>query len=167
MFKFCPSCGSAEIGKKGESGFACSNCRNTYYLNSKPTAAIIPIVGKEMMLCVRGIEPQKGELDTIGGFLENGEEPLTGAVREFEEETGYKIDESELEFLGIWVGDYHYQNEEYHTFNVVYTLNFSKDIKLNSTDDIEKVVWLSIDGNHKYGFECINEIVKALQKKFI
>lgn len=167
MFKFCPNCGSSEINKKGESGFYCSNCNRHYYLNSKPTAAIVPVSGSEMLLCIRADEPQKGKLDTIGGFLENGEDPLTGAVREFEEETGYKINKDDLKYLGVWVGDYEYQDEKYHTFNVVYTINFSKDIKLNPTDDIEKVVWLSIDGNHKYGFECINEIVKALQKKFI
>lgn len=57
-------------------------------------------------MSIRGIEPKKGKYDFIGGFLENGEDPLDGAVREFKEETGVEINKKDLEFLGIYVDDY-------------------------------------------------------------
>lgn len=101
MFKFCPNCGAAAIKSQEESTFICESCKKNYYSNSKLTASIIPIVDNEMLLCVRAEDPEKGKLDLIGGFLNNGEEVLDGAVREFEEETGYKIRKQDLKYLGI------------------------------------------------------------------
>ena len=41
------------------------------------------------MLIRRGIEPSLGLWDLPGGFLEPGEHPLDGCIRELLEETGY------------------------------------------------------------------------------
>lgn len=164
MFKFCPNCGSSEIKDIGDSTLTCPQCKKHHYINSYPTASVIPIVGSEVLLCIRAEDPEKGKLDLIGGFLKNGEDPVVGAVREFEEETGYKINGQDLKYLGIWVGDYVYQGTNYKTFNVIYTIDFSKDIKLTANDDVGELVWLPIDGKHEYAFTTIYPIIEELKK---
>ncbi|MDQ3966242.1 MAG: NUDIX domain-containing protein [Actinomycetota bacterium] len=44
------------------------------------------------LITVRAREPEKGRLDLPGGFLEVGEHPVTGLVREVTEELGVEIE---------------------------------------------------------------------------
>jgi len=49
------------------------------------------VKGGRLLLVKRGVEPYKGCWDIPGGFLEAGEHPEDGAVREGQEETGLKL----------------------------------------------------------------------------
>ena len=57
-----------------------------------------------MLLGRRAVEPDLGRWDLPGGFLEEGEEPLTGLRRELREETGLEVEP--LSFLGAWIDRY-------------------------------------------------------------
>lgn len=165
IFKFCPNCGVKN--NDGKEDFKCTNCGKSFYQNSKPTASVIPIFqNREILMSVRREDPRKGRVDFIGGFLNNGEDPLEGAVREFEEETGLKIEKEKLEFLDIKIDEYHFQEDTLSTFNVTYTIDFPEKIQLTPQDDVEELVWVDItDPNIHQAFPYQQEVFNDLMKK--
>ncbi len=163
MYKFCPFCGQS-VKFYPPSHYLCESCGKSTYLNSKPTGSVIPVCGREILVSIRGIEPEKGKLDLIGGFLELGEDSVTGAVREFKEETGYDLDPNELKLISIETDNYLYQGNKIYTFNPVYWLDFSKGIKLIPADDVAELVWVSIDEPHDWAFDCIHKATVKLVK---
>tara|TARA_B110000438_G_scaffold303473_1_gene365112 strand:+ start:186 stop:680 length:495 start_codon:yes stop_codon:yes gene_type:complete len=87
--EFCSNC-----GKKNKHGFRdgniryyCLECNSIHYENPKPTAALICICEKRLLLVKRKEEPGKGEWGLPGGFIERQETPERGAIRELLEET--------------------------------------------------------------------------------
>ncbi len=52
---------------------------------------IIEKEGKILMLA-RAFPPNKGKLDLMGGFVDSGETPEKGAVREAKEESGFEVE---------------------------------------------------------------------------
>lgn len=85
---------------------------------------------------------QKELLELPAGKLEKGEDPTTGAIREYEEEVGYKV--GEIQKLGSIIPTCGYSNEIIHLFyakNLVKTHTHfdqdeSIDICLYSLDEI-------------------------------
>jgi len=66
-------------------------------LKRPDTALVIPVVGDKILLQEQEQPGKPGPfLSLPGGRLEEGEEPLDGAKREFLEETGYVSDDWEL-----------------------------------------------------------------------
>jgi NAD+ diphosphatase len=143
MFKYCPYCG-VKLSEVGFYDFTCPSCHKKHYFNSKPAVGVIPIHGDEILMAIRGVEPYKGYLDTIGGFLENGEEILDGAVREFEEETGMKINKKDLKFLSSCISEYYYDSGNYRVLNLNYIMEVSEKFMLEAKDDVAELVWIKI-----------------------
>ena len=116
-------------------------------------------------MAIRGIQPKKGSLDVVGGFLNYGEHPEEGAIRETKEETGLYL--NNLKFLGIYVDEYQYQNETIKTLNVVYVATI-KSGKLKEGDDVSKLVWVDIKRKpvKSFAFEMVNEAFSDLQKLY-
>jgi len=135
---FCPQCKNKLI-KKTES-FYCENCKETIYLNSKPTASVLIMDKDKVLLGIRAQDPGKGKYDVIGGFLKLGECPEAGAIREAEEETGLKI--KIISLMGVYMDVYSTMGE--HTLNFVY---LGKIIggKMRADDDIAELEWITID----------------------
>ena len=159
MFNFCPNCG-AQVKNSAKSGFQCTSCHKTCYYNSKPTVGIIPFCKDKILVSVRGIEPDKGFLDTVGGFLTYGEEPLDGAVREFKEETGLVIEKLKLKFLDIVMGNYMFEGTFHSTLNIVYLISFSEETVLPPQDDVAELVWMSIQDS--FPENKMNEYMKKV-----
>lgn len=91
-FRFCPVDGTALGNPDEEEGSRCGTCGRTWYRNSSPVVGCVIVRDGRALVTVRAIEPHKGKLDTPGGFLLNGEHPLTGLKREIDEELGIEID---------------------------------------------------------------------------
>jgi ADP-ribose pyrophosphatase YjhB (NUDIX family) len=62
----------------------------------------------------RGLEPRRGFWAIPTGFLESGETPAQGAVREVCEELGLKLPESDLQLHGL--GSVQHMNQVYVVF---------------------------------------------------
>lgn len=77
----------------------CPSCDRIIWQNAEPVAATVLRKGEEILFVKRGIEPGKGEWSLPAGFLEYDEEPAHAAARELEEETGLKVEPSELELF--------------------------------------------------------------------
>lgn len=98
---YCRYCGN-ELEKKQAEGRErpyCPNCDRILWQNAEPVAATVVRKGDEILFVKRGIEPGKGEWSLPAGFLEFDEEPAKAAVRELEEETGLKVEASDLEIF--------------------------------------------------------------------
>jgi ADP-ribose pyrophosphatase YjhB (NUDIX family) len=121
-YKYCPVCASALSTKEdhGLERLVCAKCGFVFYQNSKPTASTIIYNDRnEVLLSRRSINPYLGKWDIVGGFLENGEDPIVGAKREAREEIGVEVEVGDLIFVCV---DKYGEAEEFdfYTFNLFY-----------------------------------------------
>lgn len=160
-YKYCTQC-KAELNLVGTYPF-CPVCNITYYKNSKPCVGILPVKDGKVLLSIRGIEPYKGKYDIIGGFLEDGEDPIDGIKREFKEETGLDVDVKNL--LGIYVDVYGEGGD--HTLNMHYIGEITGG-EMKAQEDVESLHWIAIkDLPLNEGFENMRKAFIDLQKTYV
>ena len=98
----CWSCGQeAEVEYiEGRDRKVCPDCRTVLYENPFPTTAAV-CLGEEgdLLLVRRSVPPGKNEWCLPGGFLELGETPEEGVLRELKEETN--LDGEVLSLIGL------------------------------------------------------------------
>ena len=87
--EYCSNCGEKNIfgPMEGQNRFHCKSCKTIHYENPKPTATLVCIKQNKLLLVRRAVEPAKGQWGLPGGFIELGETPNEGAIRELKEET--------------------------------------------------------------------------------
>jgi ADP-ribose pyrophosphatase YjhB (NUDIX family) len=91
--RFCPYCGEKIVEKSFGARIHsyCVTCDRIHYDNPFPAVAILVCNQKNQLLLVkRSVEPAKGKWCLPGGFIEVGESIEEAALRELEEETGFK-----------------------------------------------------------------------------
>lgn len=138
-FIYCPQCGI--LLQKTDSYPYCQQCNLYLYRNSKPTVGIIIIKNGKILVSRRAFDPHKGMIDTIGGFLEAGEEPIDGAIREVREETGLEIEI--VDFLGTYVDGYEYGGDKEFTLNIYFIAKIKSGVP-KASDDVAEVIWIPI-----------------------
>ena len=74
----------------------CPACGAIHYHNPKMVVGCIPVWGDKILLCKRAIEPRYGLWTLPGGFMENGETVVEGAMRETLEEAGARVEVQDL-----------------------------------------------------------------------
>ena len=78
----------------------CTQCKMMIWANPIPVSVVlVPIQGPEglgLLTVRRGIDPRKGFLSLIGGFVEETESWQAGGAREVEEEVGVLLDAAQL-----------------------------------------------------------------------
>jgi ADP-ribose pyrophosphatase YjhB (NUDIX family)/predicted RNA-binding Zn-ribbon protein involved in translation (DUF1610 family) len=93
--RYCQSCGHDLIERfmesEGRSRYRCEGCGFIHYMNPRVIAAVIIEHGGRILLQQRAMEPGAGYWTFPGGFLEIGETPGDGAVREAKEEVGLDV----------------------------------------------------------------------------
>lgn len=106
-FTYCPHCRSELATRSIEEieRLYCPSCGEVFYRNSKPCAgAFVTNPEGQLLLTRRAVEPFKGQWDLPGGYLEDGEHPEAGAIRELREETGLTVRITGL--VGIYMDTY-------------------------------------------------------------
>jgi 8-oxo-dGTP diphosphatase len=89
----CYYCGEPLTTKyiEGRTRLYCQACVRPLYENPIPATCIVVTNAKNQVLLVkRNVDPKKGMWCLPGGFIELGEGPEEGALRELAEETGLK-----------------------------------------------------------------------------
>lgn len=98
---FCSLCGAAHASRTYPRTCPNPECAITIWANPIPVCvALVPIVHGDrrgLLVVRRGIEPARGKLALVGGFLEEHERWQEGAAREVREETAVTIDPGALE----------------------------------------------------------------------
>jgi NAD+ diphosphatase len=121
---------------------SCTKCHFVFYQNSKPTAsAFITNQKGQILLVKRAIQPKLGWWDMPGGFLEEGEDPVTGVKREIKEELDVRL--KNIQLLGIYMDSYaHCFNV--HTLNIIYTAQIQSGT-IKAMDDVGDTHWFDTD----------------------
>jgi len=142
--------------------YSCESCEFIFWQNSKPTASvIIQNTKREILLTKRGIEPYLGYWDLPGGYLQNGEHPTNGAVREIREELNIEIQLGKL--IGIYTDRYGEGGE--FTLNLFYTAEMPKQ-EIKVADDVVDCAWFGLgDIPEKLAFGCVQEAIKDFGKR--
>lgn len=134
-WKLCPRCGNQLT--HGPNVVECSACGFFLYAHSAVTASALPEDEHgRVLLARRGIEPDRGLWDLIGGFLGEGEHPLEGLRREVHEETGLEFEPGRL--LGVWMGEY----DGRATFNPIWIGRVGAG-ELRPADDVAELRWFA------------------------
>ena len=115
-YLFCPICAQKLMRAMidGRERKYCPSCSWVHYINPLPVAIAYTLNSNDELLVVRRAhEPALNEWALPGGFLEAGEEPHEGCLRELMEETALngKIDRL--------IGIYHREVEMYGSLLVV------------------------------------------------
>lgn len=138
-WRACPRCLTPL--ERGERSVRCPSCGLEEHANPAPTvSALIRDDRGRILLSRRAVEPGAGLWDLLGGFLDEGEEPLEGLRRELLEETGLGIEPGE--FLG-GIPDRYGENGNW-------TVNFYWAARLGSgdprpADDVAELAWFPAD----------------------
>lgn len=115
-FSYCPHCRteltSAMID--GRNRLYCPACSWVNYINPLPVTVAYAVNRKDELLVIRrAYEPARNEWALPGGFLEIGEEPHHGCLRELQEETALSASVQQL------VGVYQREVELYGSLLVI------------------------------------------------
>lgn len=138
-WRTCPRCGSAL--DHAERSVRCPACGLEEYANPAPTAsALIRDAAGRVLLARRAAEPGSGLWDLVGGFLEEGEEPLDALRREVREETGLHVEPGEF-LCGI---PDRYGDDWTWTVNLYWEGSLAPG-EPSPADDVAELVWFAAD----------------------
>lgn len=155
-YNYCPVCGSplktAEIEYRKRK--ICPSCSWIHYENPLPvTVAYTENLSGELLVVRRAHEPGYNEWALPGGFLESGETPQDGCLRELLEETSLfgKIDRL--------IGAYHRVSKMYGSLLVIAYKVIAADGLLQINHELYEADF--------YPHECIPQINIPLHQKII
>ena len=158
--EYCSNCGEKNIFgfMEGQSRFYCKFCKKIHYENPKPTATLICMNEDKLLLVKRAVEPARGKWGLPGGFIELGETPNEGAIRELKEETN--LDGKPIRLLG------HCSNHN-TIFGDVLLLGMEMEIKnwseMEAGDDASEAVLFELDNLPEIVFSCHEKIIKMFK----
>lgn len=141
---FCRRCGSP-LTKLSEQENICSN-NHTVYITSAPGAGVFFVTPDDkILLSRRAIDPNKGMLDCIGGFVDINETFEQAARREIEEETGLTKDNyGPLQYITSAFVQYDFGGEMIPALSNFYWAKTVSLDKLSPRDDVAEIVALPI-----------------------
>ena len=138
-FKFCPKCGG-KLNKQTDNLSICSKCGFHFYINPKPSNALIVTTNNdELLLVKRKFDPKKDFWDLPGGFVNLNENLEESLIREIKEELGIKI--SKFSYFRSYYDSYLYQQVNFPALcGVFYTkINNTLCQQIKPGDDVKEV----------------------------
>lgn len=144
-FHFCPICGSAHFEAVADNARRCADCGFIYYTNPRgATVAVIVNDMGEMLVGTRTLEPAKGTLDLVGGFMDLDETAEDALCREIREETGLTVEAHQLRYLFSQPNTYPFSGICVKTIDLFFEINIKGRPQLKGMDDIQGLQWTPI-----------------------
>ena len=105
------------------------------------SALVLDEAGR-VLLGRRAVEPDVGLWDTLGGFLEDGEDALTALHRELREEAGIEVDVGA--FVGTFPDRYGDADDAPPNLNLVWEASIASGTP-TPDDDVSELRWFAPD----------------------
>jgi len=142
LYNYCPKCGQPLALRLVEDieRLVCVACGFIFYQHSKVCSSALVVAEEKLLLVRRAIEPFKGWWDIPGGFLEAGEHPEAGAIREVREETSLQVQLAGL--VGVYMDTYGPEAEP--TLNFCYVAAIIGGEAQAQSDALE-LRWFALD----------------------
>jgi len=135
LFTHCPACGSSKFVQNNEKSKRCTSCGFVFYMNaSAAVAAFIVNSSSELLVCVRGKEPEKGTFDLPGGFIDENESAEEAVSREIAEEL--KAIVVHAQYLFSLPNEYEYSGLTVPTLDMFFACNLDDLTNLQPSDDV-------------------------------
>lgn len=146
----------------------CNSCNNVTYSN--PLPVVVGLIYKTegsstSVLCIRrGIEPKKGELALIGGFLESGETWQSGLSREIQEEVEISIDPNAWKLQDV------YSVTKPPRLIISASAKYPKEIQditkeSFTNEEVQDVLWVNSSDPVELCFETHNSTLNSFWKE--
>ena len=158
-YKFCPADGTRLEDPRPSGGVTCPLCGRSWYRNSAPSVGAAIVEDGRALVTVRAREPEKGRLDVPGGFLEVGEHPVDGLVREAREELGVEI---EVAGNPVLLATHTYGANGGYVLAIGFRARITGG-EISPTDDVAEVRWVSAEelDSLDFAWEHDREMVRA------
>ncbi len=140
----------------------CRSCGFVLYHNSSPCVGAIPTDERgRVLLGKRGVEPFRGDWNTVGGFLRYGEDPFDGLRREVREEIGVAC---EVEDFVTMAADT-YGADGPALLNAYFTVRLCSD-GVRPQDDVMELKWFPLDSlPRNIAFESDRKALRVLSER--
>jgi len=160
-YPYCPWC-AHPLPKDNPFRQECSSCGFVLYHNSHPCVGALPTDERgRVLLGRRGIEPHRGDWNTVGGFLQYGEDPFEGLKREVKEELGVACEVDEF----ITMEADTYGTDGPALMNAYFTVRLVPGA-MQPQDDVTELRWFPLDAlPETIAFESDRKALRILSRK--
>lgn len=165
-YQYCPRCAAKGVFNNTEMSFKCTACDFHFFLNSAAAVTALIFNSKgELLMTRRGIEPNYGQLDLPGGFVDPGENAETAILREIKEELDLVPDC--ITYYGSFANEYLFSETIVHTVDLVFKCLVSDLSNIKFLDDIMGLEFIhpkNININD-LPFISVKKVIKQLQNE--
>lgn len=162
---FCPLCANELEVTKDQSGEVVPTCPNghfRHYGNPKPTVGTFVEHDGTFLILRRAHEPEKGQWNLPGGFMEQGETAEQTAIREVKEETG--LDVEPVEYLGSFASTY--GNPDEHTVGFSFICKVVGG-KFSLAPESSEAAWVTAADLPEMALADDNAATQALKQRYL
>lgn len=164
-FRYCPRC-ATELEVRAAQGPdpdrpTCPSCGFVHYGNPTPTVQAWIDRGGSYLALRRAGEPQKGEWNMPGGFVEAGESGPEAIRREVLEETALEIEVEGL--IGVFSSTYGSGDEAQPIFDVAYRCRLLGG-ELEVSDESSEATWFPLAEFPEPAFEGERKALATLRE---